>query len=513
MNGVAVVSSTEAWAAGSYTNTGGIGQTLIERWDGAQWNVVPSPNVGATGSNSLEAISASSGNVWAVGYYSDTVTTHSYQTLIERWNGTQWDVVPSPNPSATENYLYGVAVVSASDVWAVGYYNNGTFLRTMTMRWNGANWNTVSSPNPFLSLAAGLRGVTVISANDVWAVGGYVGLTAILQTMTMHWNGSSWSIVTSPNTGSGNTGLVSVSGTASNNVWAVGLYYDGTRYLSLSEHWNGSSWSIVSTPTFGTGENGLGGVVATSQNEAWAVGGYDSGTMTQTLALHWNGTQWEQTPSENPGTAQNALIGIAASGGNMWAVGGRSDGGAASTLVEQYADVPCLTPTPTDTPVPASELVGHVTWQGRPAQPNALQQVPITLTLKMDVTEVNYAVQNTDSSGFFTVSVAGLTSGTYNWRVKNPKYLANSGQIALAGDPTTQVEMGLMRAADANNDNLVNATDFNVMKVTFGKGIGDPNYDARADFNGDNVVNATDFNLLKVNFGQGGAPPVRVEGP
>src|ERR1043165_3521332 len=60
-------------------------------------------------------------------------------------------------------------------------------------------------------------------------------------------------------------------------------------------------------------------------------------------------------------------------------------------------------------------LVGHVTWQGRPTQPNARQQFPITLTLKLGATEINYPVQTTDANGFFTVSVDGLPNGTYHW--------------------------------------------------------------------------------------------------
>ena len=45
----------------------------------------------------------------------------------------------------------------------------------------------------------------------------------------------------------------------------------------------------------------------------------------------------------------------------------------------------------TDPPV----LVGHVTWQGIP-QPNSRNTtIPITLTLKMDSTEVNYPAQDT----------------------------------------------------------------------------------------------------------------------
>ena len=155
-----------------------------------------------------------------------------------------------------------------------------------------------------------------------------------------------------------------------------------------------------------------------------------------------------------------------------------------------------------------SVLVGHVNWQGRPAQPDALQQLPITLTLKSGATEVNYPAQATDANGNFTVALGTLPNGTYTWRVKNPKYLANSGTVSLTGSPRTSVEMGLMRAGDANNDNLVNAADFIIVRLAFGTGIGDPNYDDRADFNGDQRITTTDFNLLRNNFGVGGTPPL-----
>ncbi len=167
-----------------------------------------------------------------------------------------------------------------------------------------------------------------------------------------------------------------------------------------------------------------------------------------------------------------------------------------------------LTTTPTYTPVVGPALVGHVTWQGRPAQPNARQQLPITLTLKLGTTEVNYPSQSTDANGFFTVSVGSLANGTYNWRVKGPKYIANAGNVVLSGAPQTNVEMGQMRAGDANNDNTIGVTDFGIVKSSFGKALGDTGYDDRADFTGDQLVNTTDFNLLKGNFGQGGAPPL-----
>ena len=80
----------------------------------------------------------------------------------------------------------------------------------------------------------------------------------------------------------------------------------------------------------------------------------------------------------------------------------------------------------------AGLFVGHVTWQGRPAQPNLLQQLPLTLTLSLGTTQTDYTSQTTDTSGYFTVTVTGLPDGLYEWRVKGPQYLANSGTVPLS---------------------------------------------------------------------------------
>jgi hypothetical protein len=162
--------------------------------------------------------------------------------------------------------------------------------------------------------------------------------------------------------------------------------------------------------------------------------------------------------------------------------------------------------------VAAPVLVGHVSWQGRTVGTNAFR-APVTITLKSGATEVNYAVQNTDASGYFTSSVGAISNGTYNWRVKGPKYLANAGTVSLTGASIVSQEMGLMRAGDCDNNNLVNVLDFNILKNTFGKGAGDPGYDDRADFDGNLLVSILDFNLQKGNFGTSGAPPLGPTGP
>ena len=125
-------------------------QTLIERWDGTSWAIVASPNTSATQSNELFPVTCvSASECWAVGtYYNGSAA----QTLIERWDGTSWAIVTSPNTSATqENYLYGVTCVSASECWAVGYYYTDNFTpQTLIERWDGPRGPSSARPTPAL---------------------------------------------------------------------------------------------------------------------------------------------------------------------------------------------------------------------------------------------------------------------------------------------------------------------------------------------------------------------------
>ena len=98
LSGVAATSSHNAWAVGYYYN-GTADQTMIEHWNGKAWKVQPSPNPGGSAhSNDLSGVAAiSSTNAWAVGSYFDGTTS---QTLVEHWNGQKWKVNRARAPAA-----------------------------------------------------------------------------------------------------------------------------------------------------------------------------------------------------------------------------------------------------------------------------------------------------------------------------------------------------------------------------------------------------------------------------
>ncbi len=601
--GVAAIAANDIWAVGLYYNHNGLRQTLVEHWDGTAWLVVPSPNV-STLHNILDGVTAVSANdVWAVGYSS--LYLYSY-TLIEHWNGSMWSVVSSPNPSNLYNVLKGVAAISINDVWAVGSsHDNNSPSRTDIMHWDGVQWNVVPSANPSPSPYDNiLLGISALSSNDIWAIGNQGGG----QTLTEHYytlcvsptatstptstptdtptytptitltptptatcspNGMQVLIVYADNgepvslrsqilaqPGVGGVDLFNARyNTPSlsqllpydvvvpfSNDWYADNYLLGNRladYLdaqgvvvALNDDWYGGFASIkgrwltdgYSPYNDGGSFNGDGSLGSYDANHPLMQGVtslYASSRMNLILAS--GATQVAAWNDNDPLVVYKGLaIGISAylgDYGNGWSgdfariivnAGNwlRVNQCPTSTPTSTPTDTPTNTPTSTPTPI----IVGHVTWQGPPAQPNARQQQPITLTLKLGTTEVNYPSQNTDASGFFTVSLGSLPTGAYGWRVKGPKYLAGSGVVNLVGAPSTQVEMGLMRAGDANNDNLVSVADANVVRRTFGLCIGDVGYDGRGDFDNSNCISVVDFNLLRGNFGFGGAPPIGVRG-
>jgi hypothetical protein len=291
------------------------------------FDAVASPNLGD--SNYLVATSAVSPNdVWAVGNtFSPTVGVYD-RALVEHWDGTSWTIVPTYNPTSFNEDLTGVVAVSTNDVWVVGIYTSdasGSSVTAYAQHWNGTIWNAGYnfSPSSFSFLFA----VTATSSTDVWAVGAYVSGSTVF-TMIEHWNGSAWSLIGSPSPSTFDNELFGVSAWSPTDIWAVGeqTSANGQPFQSLAEHWNGTSWSLIATPNT-TGDNQVLWVAALESGHAVGVGygNFVSGSAPR------QSESWDLlTPGASTnnvslgtglGTGDNALIGVARSGAGVWAVG------------------------------------------------------------------------------------------------------------------------------------------------------------------------------------------------
>jgi hypothetical protein len=319
---LAAVSTNDVWATGSFTIPGTqTSNGLIQHWDGSRWSIVPNPNPG-TKSYFIKAVSAVSTNdVWDVGFTADK-NGNKHKTLTEHWNGSQWSIVPSPN-AGQDNFLAGVVAVSTSNVWAVGLGISNSVGSALILHWNGKQWSVVPSSNPGSTFYS-LTEARAVSANDIWSVGNAVNNNGVFQTLIEHWNGTKWSVVSSPNVGSINDSLFSVTTVSTNDVWAVGISTNNSKNdRTLIQHWDGKQWSVVSSPNVGSQTNDLFEVGAASANDIWTVGQYlNNSKVSLTLIQHFDGSKWSIVPSPNFDLGNNILQGLTViSTNDVWAVG------------------------------------------------------------------------------------------------------------------------------------------------------------------------------------------------
>jgi hypothetical protein len=326
-------SANDIWAVGDSTM----------HFNGTKWTAFPAPLIrGDLTANLQGVVDISPTLAWAVGNV--TLGANPGQ-IIERWNGTKWSLFPNPAfPPNSQADLFAITSSSANDIWAVGNLVQdvvgGALSFNLFEHWDGKAWTpTLINTNAFEALT----GVSADATNDAWAVGWVAPLTdGSNATLAVHWNGTNWiAAVTPPNLGEGPNQLNAVAALAPDNAWAVGFSTPGlagqSATLTLILHWDGTSWTVVPSPNVGPNStsqsNRLLGLTANSANDIWAFGSYfaaDGSGHQRTLLLHYDGTSWTLASSPNPtkGTFLDDLLfaGVVPSPGNVWILGNEDEG-------------------------------------------------------------------------------------------------------------------------------------------------------------------------------------------
>lgn len=335
---------SDCMAVGGYVTGSGVGATLAERWNGSTWIRLPIPNAPGAPWNRLFGVScASSSACIAVGDYIDS-SGGPFLPLAERWNGTAWSIQSTPIPAGLQGVtafgapvgpFAAVSCTSASACTAVGGYNNAADVGvTLAERWNGTTWSIESTPNPSGAQSSYLDGVSCTSSTVCTAVGAWDQ-----DTLAEHWDGTTWSLQSTPSAGQG-ANLTSVSCTSSSACVAVGNYFKVSGVgVTLAEGWNGSTWTVQSTPNPAASPFSLFfSVSCSSASSCTAVGWFnDSSRQLLTLTERWNGTTWliQATPTVGD---RSILTGVACPEASTCVAVGRRPhvSGTLATLAERW---------------------------------------------------------------------------------------------------------------------------------------------------------------------------------
>jgi hypothetical protein len=266
MTGVVCTAKSSCLAVGDYADSTGASRPLSERWNGSSWQKLSIRGPRFSGLNALSCPAVS--NCVAVGF-------SRYGFLAEEWNGTTWTKTVVPGPvGSIDTALLSVSCPAVNNCMAAGYYLNGasTWL-TLTESWDGSTWSMVPSPDPSGVTGSELLGVSCPGANSCEAVGYSFDSSGNSATLAETWDGGSWSLVTSPNSASGSEDVLdAVSCVSSSQCTAVGQYaaLNGST-PPLVEVWDGTGWSLVAGVT---GNGQLDGIDCTGISTCMAVGSY-----------------------------------------------------------------------------------------------------------------------------------------------------------------------------------------------------------------------------------------------
>jgi hypothetical protein len=318
--------------------------------------VVRSPGAGA-GARLYDVAMASTSSGWAVGSRGATLEGPTeLDTLIQRWDGRQWTVTPTPAVASSDEVLQGVAALSGTDAWAVGWQDRYGYNADLPilLHWDGSSWSSVAG-----AMATGrLWAVAASGPDDVWALG----------TSAQHWDGQSWSVVPLADVSSAHA-LTAVAAVSPSDAWVVGSTFIGTygsRGQALVEHWDGRSWSVVPTPA--TDADDRLSAVTAAAGEVWAVGA----TSGRALAMRWNGRTWRRATMPTTPSAAGLSDVARAADGSIWAVGHRdaydANGWAVwHTLAERFDGrswtiVPSPNPSVGESWFQAAGTIGSAAW-------------------------------------------------------------------------------------------------------------------------------------------------------
>ena len=181
-----------------------------------------------------------------VAYNADGYGYGADSTFTTPW----WYVQSTQNPHGGEetDEFRGVSCWSATGCDAVGINSTPeNEIIGLVERWNGTSWEVQSTPKSTGASEDNLEAVSCLSASECEATG-YAELAKGKHvTLAEQWNGTAWSVQSTPTTEGNDSTLVSVSCVSGSECIASGFSTSSGKHKALVRLWNGKEWTVQTT--------------------------------------------------------------------------------------------------------------------------------------------------------------------------------------------------------------------------------------------------------------------------
>lgn len=117
-----------------------------------------------------------------------------------------------------------------------------------------------------------------------------------------------------------------------------------------------------------------------------------------------------------------------------------------------------------------------------------------------DSPDYEFEVATAKSGDVATCQCSWVMPGVYDITIVSEHTLLNVSRDVNIVVPTTGLSMCTLLEGNADDNDIINISDFGILALSYGKQEGDAGYDAMADFDRNEIIDILDFGLLAVNF-------------
>lgn len=322
LSAISCVAALDCIAVGSSEEAGGSEVLIAEHLDDGVWTMLPRPPLPrrATGAYLEDVSCVGPTFCMATGSSSTAALT---APLAERFDGSTWTVVQTPDPAGDDAQLAGVSCTARSFCVAVGS-GVGDPAQLFAETFDGSRWRLSKALVPRGSDESDLSGVSCRVRSCV-AVGS-VAIGTNVEGFAFHplierETSSGWRVVpTHDPTGSLASSLQSVSCPRGTECVAVGSTTTATSIQDLTDVMSGTTWTQVAAPSLFLGPFQKLHVRCRALDECTAVGGSIVGSSVLPVVEHFDGSTWRA--GTIPPSVKGYLLGVACFVPACVAVGG-----------------------------------------------------------------------------------------------------------------------------------------------------------------------------------------------
>jgi hypothetical protein len=283
---IVLLSPSQGAAAAVCDGTLTVAPQVALEWPGGVSQIGSSPEAGA----------------WAAGLRPDPNDQYGFIATSERWSGSEWVEVPMARPLTFEPR--GFAVLG-DRVFAAGYHSlrRGGAAGSMIQMWDGTRWQVSPTPDVFTKTSTNVWTVGGSGPDDVWAAGRILRKGSV-KLLVLHFDGAAWTRSPAPMPWDlppdGDIKVRSIAAASSGDAWIIGSGYPfGEQSFAL--HWDGGSWHVENPVVADFPDNNGLYDVASTGGRTWAVGFSN----TKALIIRWDGSSWHRLQRPKTGYSTN----------------------------------------------------------------------------------------------------------------------------------------------------------------------------------------------------------------